>query len=35
VACVCFWVALDAAIPLLAACVLFLLLRGRGAVRQV
>jgi len=33
--CVCFGVALDASIPLLTACVLFLLLRRRGAVRQV
>ena len=35
VLCVCFGVALDASIPLLTACVLFLLLRRRVAVRQV
>jgi hypothetical protein len=33
--CVCFSVALDASIPLLTACVLILLLRRRGAARQV
>jgi len=35
VLCVCFGVALDASIPLMTACVLFLLLRRRVAVRQV